>query len=193
MWHWNGKDWEDENGEVIALALLLALIFDRIAQGIIHADALAPTAEWLPLIWEQEMQRAITREYIIQYLLGRGGVASMTPGDWDTIRSLLSGQFQYLRRFRNDLPSLSEAQIRARSRLYIRSAQQAFWYGRMAARPDATDIRWVVHPEAEHCPDCLAWDALDWQSIASNPYGGCVPGSGCTECLTNCRCHLEFK
>lgn len=191
MWHWNEDHWEDEEGRAITLAILLALIFLRIAQAIIRTDTLASIP--LPFTWEQEMQRTITREYIVQYLLGRGGVEPMTEADWATLRRLLADQFAYLRRFRDALPNLSQAQIRARSRLYIRSAQQAFWRGYLAAHPDATDIRWVLNPEAESCPDCIAWDALGWQSIASNPYGGCVPGSGCTECLTNCRCHLELR
>ena len=195
MWTWSEEldEWIDEQGETVPLLALLDFLWERIRLGSVHTAALTPLAMASRSLWYREMLKVITREYIIQYLLGRGGVGQMTEADWNLLRDLIDEQGEYLRGFANDLDQLSEAQITARGKLYIRSSQQAFWHGRVAARPDAEEVRWVMHPLAEHCPDCIAWDAIGWQEIETNPYGGCVPGSGCTQCLTNCRCHLEFK
>lgn len=194
MWTWNEEkqEWEDEDGDIIPLALLLALIFQRIQAGSIYITSLTPLA-LLSSRWYQEMLKTITREYVIQYLLGRGGLTQMTETDWETLRGLLREQSTYLRRFQSELDTLSDAQIEARAKLYVNSAQQAFWHGRSAARgwpvlpaypgdcstqcctnckcywqveqvgPNTWHAYWRLRP-AEHCEDCLR-RAAEWNPL----------------------------
>lgn len=190
MWTWDEekKEWVDEADEDVGLLALVALVWDRIEQATLVATAIPLTGSWY-----QEMLDTITQEYVIQYLLGIGGVGQMTETDWKILRGLIDRQREFLENFDAERDRLSDAQIEARVKLYIRSSHQAFWYGRKRAKADAEEIRWVLDPLAENCPDCIVFDAMGWQRIEDDPYDGCVPSSGCTECLTNCRCILRFR
>lgn len=150
--------------------------------------------------WETLFRTEIKDVYIQQYLLGRGGLSKMTQEDWGSIGGLLGGekgQFRFLSSFAREIAAgkLTEKQIAMRSRMYINSARDAYARAqlRVAREADWTNMRWVTDPLAEHCEDCLAFEALGWQRIADKPYGGATPASGATACLSNCRCHLELR
>jgi hypothetical protein len=147
--------------------------------------------------WYQLMRQEIKEEYIRQYLLGRGGRAQMAAADWGSIGGQLREQYRYLDRFYEQVKAgeLSEAQIRARSAMYVRSGREAFERGKARAigETDYTEVWWKLNPAAENCPDCIELDAMGWQKIEDDPYEGCFPGSGCTVCLTNCMCSLIYR
>lgn len=86
--------------------------------------------------WHNEMRAVVKRNYIAQYLLGRGGRDAMTQSDWGRVGGLLSNQFRYLSNFAREisLGLLSEEQIGARAELYIDSASQSFERAKGAAR-----------------------------------------------------------
>jgi hypothetical protein len=148
-----------------------------------------------PRDWEAQMREEIKAEYIRQYMLGRGGRGNMTSEDWGSIGGMLAEQYRYLKDFAKLVQEgkLSEAQIRARSAMYVNSAREGFERGQARANPDAIDVIWVLGPvKTEHCADCVAFADMGWQKIADDPYQGAMPGSGDTACLTNCACHLEY-
>lgn len=70
-----------------------------------------------------------------EYMLGRGGREAMTSRDWGTTGGLISKQHAYMNGFQGELEAgnLSEAQIRARSRLYFDAAGEAYERGNAAA------------------------------------------------------------
>jgi len=147
--------------------------------------------------WEAEMQEQIKREYIRQGLLGYGGREQMDARRWGSLGGQIGNQYRYLDRFAGDIATgdLSEAQIRARSRMYIESAKQAYERGQWDVKGEAgyTEVIWRVNYDAESCVDCLDFGALGWQRIEDDPFSGCWPGSGCSACLSNCRCWLEYR
>ena len=149
-----------------------------------------------PRDWHAQMREEIKAEYIRQYMLGRGGRGNMTSADWGSIGGMLSrDQYVYLRKFAQEVAEgkLSEAQIRARSAMYVNSAREAFERGQARANADAEDVIWVLGPvKTEHCEDCMAFADMNWQKVANDPYAGAFPGSAATTCLTNCACHLEY-
>lgn len=113
--------------------------------------------------WETLMRQSIKREYIKQYLEGRGGLSQMTPQDWGSIGGMLADQYRFLGPFAREIEAgqLSEAQIAQRSRMYINSAREA------ASRASARAHGWPVLPAH--------------------------PGDGSTICLTNCACHWDGR
>jgi hypothetical protein len=143
------------------------------------------------------MRREIKDEYIRQYLLGRGGIEQMTAADWGSIGGSLAEQYKWLEGFYQQVAAgeLSEAQVRSRTRMYINSAREAYERAqeRVAENAGYDEVRWVLDPAVESCDDCIAFGAMGWQLIADDPYGGCIPGSGCTQCLTNCACHRDYR
>jgi len=147
-----------------------------------------------PRDWHAQMREEIKQEYIRQYLLGRGGRAQMTSVDWGSIGGMLGrDQYVYLRKFAQEVAEgkLSEAQIRARSAMYISSAREAFEraHARVAEEAGYDKECWIVNPMIENCEDCLTFQAEGWQELGYFP----TPADGSTRCLVNCGCHKEYR
>jgi hypothetical protein len=134
--------------EATATGDVVAALGMQVGQGVLRVQD-----------WQTLMRREIKDEYVRQYLVGRGGLAQMTPRDWGIIGHMLRTQYQFLDNFAQDVAAgrLSPAQIVARARLYIYSAQQA----RERARTEAFGM----------------------------PVLPAYPGDGQTECVTHCRCN----
>jgi hypothetical protein len=133
----------------------------------------------------------IKAEYIRQYLLGIGGLNRMTPADWGSIGGSLAEQYKYLNGFLAEIAAggLSEGQIAARAAMYINSSREAFERAKAkcARELEMTEEVWVING-GEHCEDCLEFEARGPQPVGTFP----KPGTGETQCLTNCLCHLEY-
>jgi len=147
-----------------------------------------------PRDWHAQMREEIKQEYIRQYMLGRGGRAQMTSADWGSIGGMLKEQYTpYLRDFAKQVAAgeLSEAQIRARSAMYIDSAREAYEraHARVAAEAGYDEECWVVNPALENCEDCLVFQDEGWQEFEYFPF----PCQGFTRCLTRCGCHKEYR
>lgn len=144
--------------------------------------------------WERNMRDQIKEEYIKQYLLGRGGRDLMTAEDWGYLGGTLANQYnKFLNKFSAEIAAgnLTEAQIAARSEMYLLSSRQAFERARAKSCSDIErqEERWVVDPGKENCPDCLAFQDEDWQAIGYFP----LPGAGYTQCLSRCGCFKEYR
>ena len=68
----------------------------------------------------------------------------------------------------------------------------AFWAATQLAQrwisQDDRKVRWRTQKDLEVCPDCMELSKGDW-TAASLPTS---PGAGDTQCLSNCRCWLEW-
>lgn len=150
--------------------------------------------------WQQQMRQEIKREYIRQYLAGKGGIEQMTAKDWGSIGGAVGEQYKYLDRFAQEIAdgNLTEGQIRVRSGMYVNSAREAFERAKERAATEAgfTEVRWVLNV-AEHCQDCIDLSNLGWQRAKPWPFkvGGRAarPGSGATRCKTNCKCSTDYR
>ena len=109
--------------------------------------------------WQGVMRDEVKRQFINQYIAGRGGLSQMTQRDWGALGRMLKEQYHHLDGFAADIAAgkLSEAQIRARAQMYIDAGHLAFERGRA---------------EAFGMPTLPAY-----------------PGDGQTVCLTHCHCN----
>ena len=201
-YYWDPKAgrYRDERGRFVSRATVLAWARQSMEATGSHVDTLSELVSsgvLKPDDWASLFRQEIKEEWLAQYIAGRGGVDQMTPADWGWIGGKLNAQYnRYLARFLEDIKAgkLSPAQIAARARMYILSAEHAYWQAnhvaQLAAGYDA--VRWVLDPNCENCPDCIAFAGMGWQKTSEDPYGGCFPGSGCTQCLGNCHCILEY-
>jgi hypothetical protein len=144
--------------------------------------------------WKKAMRQEIKDEYIRQYLGGIGGRDQMTQARWGQVGGMLSEQYKHLDGFADDLENLSEAQIRARSRMYVHSSKEGFERAQKQVKigAGAEEERWNL-TDAENCQDCIDFAARGWVLIEDDVFDGCEPGSGCTECLTNCMCFKTYR
>jgi hypothetical protein len=138
-------------------------------------------------------RQEIKEEYLRQYLLGRGGLAQMKPADYGSIGGMLKEQYKYFNQFAKDIADgkLSEEQIAARMRMYTNSSREAY---ERAHQRNAKDVgmdeeSWELGA-AEHCDDCVELNGEGWQPIGHFQF---LPGSGHTQCLTNCQCEIAYR
>lgn len=134
MWKWDSQNrryYDLEIGQYMARDKVLGYVQAMIDTAVPVTDTLANLvidARISPADWQFLMREEIKREYITQYLLGIGGRAQMTPTDWGSIGGMLKEQYGHLDGFLQDIldGKLSEAQIAARSKMYSRSAREAY-------------------------------------------------------------------
>jgi len=153
--------------------------------------------------WHQFMRDEIRRNYIQQYLAGRGGIGKMTFKDWGSIGGMITDQYRYLDKFAGEVAAneLGPGTIARRAEMYINSSREAYSRAEKRAVEESElrrkEVRWVEDPVAEHCTDCDGLVLLGWQPMDPWPFksGGkdIYPGSGDTVCLTSCKCHLEYR
>src|SRR5512139_3208452 len=66
--------------------------------------------------WQTLMRQEIKREYIRQYVAGRGGLDMMTQRDWGSVGGMIADQYRYLDGFAREIAEgkLTEGQIKER-------------------------------------------------------------------------------
>lgn len=146
--------------------------------------------------WEAAMRTETKMAFITQFTMGKGGRNNMTYGDWGASGRMLRTQYQYLHNFALSVSDgeLTEAQIAARSSLYMDASVQAYERGRTASYgmprltqypgDGQTDCRtsckcalrieedegawyvyWLLGPvKKEHCEDCAKL-AVQWNPL----------------------------
>jgi len=105
-------------------------------------------------VWHQRMRDEIRRNYIQQYLAGRGGLEKMTAVDWGSVGGMIAEQYRWLDNFAAQIAAgeLSAAQIRVRAQMYINSSREA--YERASAQPPdflITDLQMPAMSGLELC------------------------------------------
>ena len=197
MWKWDpivSRYRNIETGRFIARETVLGYVeASTLATGLATDDLALMLTDGIlgPAEWRLAMRSQIKREYIRQYILGKGGLEQMTQVDWGSIGGMLKEQYGWLNGFTDALPELSEGQITARSKMYINSAREAYERARARVAVDAgyDEEHWVLNIFADHCPDCEEFELRGWQPIGTFP----MPGAGETVCLTNCQCSKVYR
>jgi hypothetical protein len=158
---------------------------DRLTERFVEGDLDLPD-------WQRRVAAEARDARLVSAMAGRGGRNAMQPSDWGRVGGRLRYDLDRLNRFAIEIKAgmLTPAQIKARARLYAKTAQQSYNDGRLAAGQEAqVNLEWIVGP-TEHCGDCLrlngqvhsaeAWAASGWQ-----------PQSSALECGGfNCQCSL---
>lgn len=215
-WFWNGGagryHWINGRSRFIARSEILQMVDDSIRAAGIVTDNLARMAsegQLSPGNWRQQFRQEIKDEVIRQYILGRGGRDRMTQADWGRCGGIIAEQYRWIDGgfttpegrqvvgLVNEISAgtVSEAQIAARSRMYVNSAREGF------ARADQIvhveqgfdEVKWDTKAGCKHCEGCLEFEALGWQRIEDDPFQGAFPGSASTPCLSNCCCELAYR
>jgi hypothetical protein len=114
----------------------------------------------------------------------------LTREDLAWIKSASDEEMRYWTRFMKAMRGdeeeyLSDQQTR-RLDMYISTVDSLFDAGRVQGAGDWMIIDWVLG-DAEHCPECLY---LAKHSPYTKETLPCTPRSGCTRCLSNCKCKL---
>ena len=176
----------DENGRFVGERTLWRYSRDSIENSI------TPIADWAtlsPQNWYDNMRQAIQDETIRQYALALGGKQQFSADDLRILDSIIADQVHYLDGMLADIEAelLSPAQIAARSKMYLRSTNEAF--ERAAARTRGLP-EMPMYP-GEGLTPCLTNCGCHWSYHFR-------PSKGTWECfwtmnpaLENCRGCIE--
>lgn len=136
-------------------------------------------------------RREVQDEFTRQYIIGRGGLGSMTQSDWGRLGRMLRDQYEFAAGFEKDIPNLSLAQIQNRAEMYMKASGSAFEQGQRQSMRESgkTKERWQLG-DAEHCDDCERLAGMGWVEIGTLPT---VPRAGGTACLVNCECQIIYS
>lgn len=202
MYYWDelvGR-YRDEKGRFVARDTVYAYVNQSLAISTNIAETLGGYVYDGTISvndWMLAMQREIKDEYIRQYMSFVGGRWNMNASDWGSIGGMVGEQYKYLKGFAQDIATgeLTEAQIIARSNMYINSAREARERARMksAKKAEFDEVYWEVNAALENCGGCIEYNQMSWQLVEKNPYKGAFPGSGDTVCLTSCGCQLVYR
>ena len=151
--------------------------------------------------WKTAFGRQIKNVYIQQAELAAGGREQMTPQLWGMVGGSVREQYRYLDDFARQVANgqLTQAQIEARTKMYINSSREAYWRVKdvQAQAQGMTEERWIAIGDDSTCGPCSDADAMGWQKIGTfaQPGSGRVLVSPQTNCqgLTNCRCTKEYR
>lgn len=141
--------------------------------------------------WEETTAIALKNLHIQSYLLGRGGKNAMEQRDYGLIGQRLRNEYQYLRRFAEEIRTkgISKAEFFRRLDLYSNAGSGLYEKARTEGHLKS-DFAWEkrVRTKTESCQSCIAYEGLGWQPIGTLP----APTERC-ECRSNCGCIKEFS
>lgn len=142
--------------------------------------------------WQTGMMKEIKNVHVASAALSNGGWAQMTSSDWGFVGSEIKAQYQYLANYAKEIADGTQAldgRALVRSDLYADAANGTYW--EMSKRSFSTDGydegRRILEAGADHCDDCLEYASEGWMPIDD------IPEIGNSQCLTRCRCEIEFR
>lgn len=142
--------------------------------------------------WQVETAEALKSLHLRQAILTKGGVDRMTDADYLRVGRSLRSEYKYLQNFAKDVKAgkLSEAQLRARSKLYLENSRgQVHRFEAVAAKEKGYQFmqRFLGRTD-RHCSDCVGYAGLGIQEIGKLP----LPTEGCA-CRANCKCRVKYS
>jgi hypothetical protein len=141
--------------------------------------------------WQTGMAREIKNVHLYSTAAARGGWANMTPTDYGRAGQRIEAQYRYLRGFAEDIASGKQplnARALQRATMYSEAGRNTFHYverKEMEVR-GMTEERSILHAQ-DSCEGCVEQNDLEWQ-----PIGGAAP-IGERDCLTKCRCTMDYR
>lgn len=137
--------------------------------------------------WQAAMEAEIKVAIGVEYAFGAGGILVMDDNDWTAVEQLAELHTRYLERFTQAIKDgqVSEAQLRARSLMYIDAGVQAFERGQASAN----DVELPEYP-GENCDglvNCRCYWQLDEQDdgTVEAKWVAVGDGSTCQPCEDN--------
>jgi hypothetical protein len=141
--------------------------------------------------WQLQVAREIKSIHLASAALAKGGWAEMSPSDLGRAGQKIRLQYDYLKGFAADISSGKQrldGTLGRRAQLYVqagRGTYHAVEQAEMRTRGMTEERNRLA--ASDHCPGCLAADAMGWVPL------GTLPGIGQRTCLSKCRCSVAYR
>lgn len=142
--------------------------------------------------WQTGMMAEIKAVHTNSAALSKGGWGQMTQADYGRVGQQIRTQYDYLRNFANQIAS-GEQRLDG---VFLRRADMYFEAGRgtyheferreMSIRGFDEEAN-ILEPTARHCNGCLEQTARGWVPVGS------LIRIGSRDCLTRCRCRIQYR
>lgn len=144
-----------------------------------------------PATFAVEMVKISKRSVLVAGALAVGGWWQLREAE-DQLEATLFDEVGYLDHFADELASgqiVRDGRFVRRAMLYAAVGWSLYQVlrGRRAAARGYVEEQSVLDPGAEHCDECVAEAAREWQ-----PVGSLVP-VGDRQCRGNCRCFMRYR
>lgn len=140
--------------------------------------------------WQTRTAQELKYIHTMTAAAAKGGWAQMSPADYGRVGLRLREQYAYLSRFAGEIQAglPLDGRFLNRIQLYAQSGRLTYHMVLRAERRirGDTEERNVLGV-ADHCGECVSTTERGWQPI------GTLPLIGTRECLSNCRCHIEYR
>lgn len=147
--------------------------------------------------WEGRMRTLIKDTHSTSTILAKGGRNQMSPADWGRVGQRVRGEYAYLANRAREIESGAQpldGTLDRRAAMYVEAGGKTFHRAlRLEAEIRGFDEeRNVLDPFADHCkpkerPGCVEVTGWGWVGL------GELPLVGDRQCLSGCRCTVEFR
>lgn len=142
--------------------------------------------------WQLAMRERIKAAHISAALASAGGADQMTPADWGRVGRRIRYHYEKLDNFAQEVASGKQridGRMLTRMQMYEQASVNTFDILNRRAMIIAgfTEERSILEPRAHHCGQCPVEAAKGWV-----PIGELIP-IGERQCLTRCRCKIEYR
>lgn len=142
--------------------------------------------------WQTAMMRQIKIAHMNAAATAVGGYANMTPSDYGRAGAAIKEQYQYLRKFAEDIAAGKQkldGRMVYRAKMYIQAARETMYKIKRGAAKLFNQIDMVRSKRnaRDSCIECIELDGV-WFRLDDPNYK--PPGNRI--CAKNCRCHEEY-
>lgn len=193
-WSERAGRFRDDRGRFVPEARVRSGVDALVDHGAVRASALADGVKdgSLPLAeFQSGMFRIIKDVHVASALAAYGGRDAMTPSRWGTVGNYIKTQYRYARGMTQDVASgrqAADGRLNVRATMYASAGRVTYETIRAKEQKERgnTEARNILHAQ-ESCEQCTKIATSGWM-----PLDRMVP-IGSRQCLTRCKCTLEFR
>lgn len=137
------------------------------------------------------IESAFNNAFLLGKMYSQTSENTLTDTEKRMLRNMVTSEKEFMSRFADDvINNNGRMNYNKRLNMYVNSLVAVFTSGKMGYVPEDSIIYWKLGEADKHCLNCL--------SLANNsPYTKkslpTVPKAGQTQCLSNCKCYLEYE
>lgn len=193
----NAQRYIDSSGRFVSESTVNSAIEEHIEDGFEQLDALLaaaldPSTPYDLDEFYEAMRLQLKVLHVQVGVIGAGGINNADSATYGRIGQILRSEYAYARGYVDAIANgqLTEVEARRRLGMYANKIWGSYSSTRRIEAGNAgfTQERRVLSPQADSCRDCVRFAAMGWQPIGTLP----APTEE-SECMSNCRCRMEFR